>query len=185
MDNLLTNQIKKLMDKHPDLFPTEAKFWSYLRGCLRRGLWEKSPMKFKFKNSSAIKPPEGYKGKGRKGHICALTGEWVMTSKAEVDHIEGHKPLLKESDIIPYIIHLLATEDSLQMVDKEAHKIKTHAERKGLSFEEAVIDKKVIEYLKKPVKDVVKVLTEHNLPSNNNTVRRKGIKQLFEEGELK
>jgi len=142
-------RVRMLIEKHPDLFPTEAKFWSYLRGCLRRGLWEKSPMKFKYKESQMGPPPAGYTGKGRKGTYCALTGVWTPTSKMEVDHTEGHIPLTLEEHVIPYIIHLLSTGgDELQMVDKEAHKIKSYADRMGLTFEEATIEKDVIKFAK-------------------------------------
>lgn len=174
---------KKLLEKYPDLFPTEAKFWAYLRGCLRRGIWEKSSMKFMHKNSTACAPPKGYTGRGRKGHYCALTGEWVSVSKSESDHIEGHKPLLCEADIIPYIIHLLATEDELQIVDKEAHKIKSYAERMGISFEEAVVQKRIIGMMKDK-KKVDRLLAKHNLPCNNDKVRREGLSKLIEEVKI-
>ena len=180
----LEAHIQKLMKMYPDLFPTEAKFWSYLRGALRRSLWSKSPMKLRAKQASAIPPPPDYKGRGKKGHICALTGEWVMTSKAEVDHKEGHKSLLCEDDIIPYIIHLLATSDELQVVDKEAHKIKSYAERMGISFEQAVIEKRIIELTKLPVKELQELLAKHNKPSNNASVRKQSVRELVEEGEI-
>lgn len=183
-DKTLQDQIDKLMELHPDLFPTEAKFWSYLRGCLRRGLWEKSPMKFKFKEKTSLKPPDGYKGRGKKGHICGLTGEWSMTSKNEVDHLDGHKPLLSEEDIIPYIIHLLATEDDLQVVNKEAHKVKSYAERMGISFEEALLEKQVIAYMKKPVKELKELLTENGLECSNSDIRKRGIRELIQKGVI-
>lgn len=141
----LSDKIKELMDHHPDLFPTEARFWSYLRGSLRRSLWDKSPMKHRYKNSKMQPPPEGYTGRGKKGAECSLTGEWTMTSKMEVDHKDGHKSLRCEDDIIPFIIHLLASsEEELQLVEKEAHKIKSYAERSGISFEDAIIEKQII-----------------------------------------
>lgn len=139
------------MKEHPDLFPTEAKVWQYLRGALRRGLWERSPMKHKFKQKGMTPPPKGYTGKGKKGKECAITGEWTMTSRLEVDHKDGHKPLLCEDDIIPYVVHLLGCGDQLQCVEKEAHKNKSYAERMGVSYEEAVLRKKAIAFSKLPV----------------------------------
>lgn len=145
----LDDKIKQLMQEHPDLFPTEAKFWAYLRGALRRGLWEKSPMKHRYKATQMLPPPEGYTGRGKKGSECALEGDWTMTSKLEVDHKDGNKSLRSEDDILPFIIHLLASNgDELQLVGKEAHRIKSYADRHGLTYEQAVREKEVIAFSK-------------------------------------
>ena len=176
--------VQKLLLKYPDLFPTESKFWTYLRGALRRSLWSKSPMKLKFKSSTSTPPPKDYTGRGKKGHVCALTGEWVMTSKSEVDHKVGNVSLRCEDDIIPFIIHLLATDDELQIVDRDAHKVKNYAERYGMTFEEAVIEKRLIQLMKMPVKQITKLLDKHDLPSNNATTRKASLRKLLEEDRL-
>ena len=173
------DQIERLMELHPDLFPTKAKVWQYLRGALRRGLWERSPMKHKFKQSKMTPPPEGYTGRGKKGTECALTGEWTMTSHLEVDHKEGHKPLLEEKDIVPYIIHLLGCGDQLQCVEKEAHKIKSYAERKGISFEEAKLEKMAIAFGKLPKDAQETFFVEKGVtPPTNAKTRRERYKEL-------
>ena len=170
----LDDKIEKLMENHPDLFPTKAKFWSYLRGALRRGLWEKSPMKLKFKNKNVSPPPSDYKGRGRKGDYCALTGEWTPVSKMEVDHIEGNKSLLCEEDIVPYILHLLADEDELQLVSKDAHKVKSFSERQGISFDEAKATKEAIAIQK--AKEDNQWLRARNIePGRNAKARRQQI----------
>lgn len=181
--NNLQQQIEKIMSDHPDLFPTESKFWTYLRGALRRSLWSKSPMKLRFKSSTSSPPPEDYTGRGRKGHYCALTGEWVAVSKSEVDHIEGNVSLSCEEDIIPFIVHLLASgEDQLQVVDKEAHKIKSYAERMGITFEQATVEKRIIEMMKDKNK-VNKLLDSHSLPCNNDLARKESLRKLIGEGK--
>ena len=167
-------KVKSLMEKYPDLFPTEAKFWSFLRGSLRRSLWSKSPMKLRFKQSTATPPPEGYTGRGRKGHFCALTGEWVAVSKSEVDHMEGNVSLSREEDIIPFIIHMLADEDQLQVVSKEAHKIKSMAERQGITFEEAQAEKTAISLIKGK-RDRQWLNDNGIVPETNQIKRRKQI----------
>lgn len=149
MQKSLDDKIKQLMNEHPDLFPTEAKVWAYIRGCMRRGFWEKSPMKHRFKSSKTTPPPKDYTGRGRKGADCSLTGEWTMTSQLEVDHKDGHKPLRSEEHILPYLIHLLASNnEELQLASKEAHKIKSYSERMDISYEEAAIRKKIIAFKK-------------------------------------
>ena len=183
---MIEDRIDLLMREHPDLFPTRAKFWSFLRGCLRRGLWEKSPLKIRAKNNKMTPPPTEYTGRGRKGAYCALTGEWTPTSKMEVDHIDGHKPLLCEDDIIPYMIHLLAIEKELDVVDKEAHKIKSYAERMGITFEQAVIEKDIIAFAKKSVQEQIDVLTSlGRLPEKTTKVALKKAYSEFKRGEAK
>lgn len=184
INDLFRKRIDKMMSDHPELFPTESKVWAYLRGCLRRGIWNKSPMKFKYKESQLTPPPPDYTGRGKRGAICALSGEWTMTSKMEVDHKEGNLPLLCVDDIIPYIIHLLASgEDELQVVSKEAHKIKSHAERYGMTYEEARLDKAAIAIgsTTKKEKDFIKKAGKE--PGKNAKIRRQQIIEILKERE--
>lgn len=92
----LEERVKLLSEKYPHIWPTKASVWSYLRGALRRALWEKYPVKLSFKNKSVSKPPEGYTGRAKSGTECSLTGEWTGKSKLEVDHKLGNKSLLCE-----------------------------------------------------------------------------------------
>lgn len=143
-EKLLQSQIERLVRLHPDIFPTEAAVWTRLRGDLRRGIWEKSSAKFQFKNKACTPPPKGYTGRARLGAECALTGEWTGKSKMEVDHKKGNVSLRKPEDVVPFIAHLLSSGDQLQLVSKEAHKVKSYAERYGMDFEEAKATKEVI-----------------------------------------
>lgn len=138
----------KPWEEYPEFWKTEAAFWSYLRGCLRRGVWEKSPIKLDFKNKACHKPPADYTGRAKSGANCALTGVFVGKSASEVDHIEGNKPLTCWEDVVPFIQHLVPERGTLQLVEKEAHKIKSYAERQGITFEEALIQKKAIAWEK-------------------------------------
>jgi len=173
----------KPWEEYPEIWKTEAEWWSYLRGALRRGLWEKSPIKLSFKNANCFPPPEGYTGKAKSGAYCALTGEWTGKSKMEVDHIEGHKSLTSWADVLPFILHLVPPKGSLQLVDKEAHKIKSYAERKGISFEEALYEKIAIDLEKKKLVSVW--LKERGItPASNAKLRRiQVIEKLREERE--
>ena len=141
----------KPWEEYPEFWKTEASFWSYLRGCLRRGIWEKSPIKLDFKNKACHKPPDDYTGRAKSGVICPLSGVFVGKSKSEVDHREGNKPLRSMEDILPFIMHLVPPKGSLQLVEKEAHKIKSYAERQNISYEEAVILKQAIAWEKNKI----------------------------------
>ena len=181
----MTDKIEyKPWEEYPELWKTEAEFWSYLRGALRRGVWEKSPIKLSFKNANCDPPPEGYTGKSKSGQYCALSGEWTGKSKLQVDHKDGNKSLLSWEDVLPFILHLIPPNGSLQLVANEAHKIKSYAERMGISFEEAVVEKRVIKTMKEMSrKDLDKLLEKHGLPCNNDKVRRESLRKLIEEGK--
>lgn len=138
----------KPWELYPHFWKTEAQFWTYLRGCIRRGLWEKSPIKLDFKNKNCSKPPEGYTGRAKSGAYCALSKKWEGKSKLEVDHVEGNVSLGCWEDVLPFIQHMVPPPDNMALVTKEAHKIKSYAEKMGITFEEAVVQKKAIEIQK-------------------------------------
>lgn len=138
----------KPWELYPHIWETESQFWTYLRGALRRGVWEKYPVKLEFKNEAVSPPPEGYTGRCKSGAICALSGVWEGKSKMEVDHVEGNVPLRSWSHVLPFIIHMVTTKDNMQLVTKPAHKIKSHAEKQGMTYQEADVDKAAIKWLK-------------------------------------
>ena len=138
----------KPWELYPHIWKTESQFWTWLRGALRRGVWEKYPVKLEFKNEAVSLPPEGYTGRAKSGAICALSGVWEGKSKMEVDHIEGNVSLLSWSDLLPFVVHMVTTKDNMQLVTKPAHKIKSYAERFDLTYEEADVKKAVIAWQK-------------------------------------
>ena len=131
-------------ETHPHIWKTKAAFFSFVRGGLRKALWERYPVKIEYKKNNLIPPPESYQGRGKSGQYCALTNEFVINSKLEVDHTEGNQSLNDWDDLQPFIEHLLLCQDNLQLVDREAHKVKSYAERMGISYQEAEIQKRVI-----------------------------------------
>jgi hypothetical protein len=170
----------KPWEEHPELWKTEAEWWSYLRGSLRRGLWEKSPIKLSFKNANCEEPPEGYTGRAKSGAICPLSGQWTGKSKLEVDHCNGNVSLLSWDDVLPFIMHLVPPKGTLQLVDKEMHKVKSYAEKQGVSFEEALIEKRIIAIIKNK-QDKQWLIDNGVVPGGNQAARRKQIKQRMEE----
>lgn len=128
---------RKPWEEYPHLWKTESSFWTYVRGSLRRALWDKSPIKLDFKNKAVSPPPKGYSGRAKSGEYCALSGEWEGKSKLEVDHKVGNVSLKGWDDLMDFILHLIPEPDTLQLVKKEAHKIKSYAENQGISYEEA------------------------------------------------
>lgn len=169
-------EFPELWTLYPEVWPTKAKFFSWLRGALRLAVWSKYPPKLIFKNSQCGKPPEGYTGKAKSGTFCALTNEWTGKSKLEVDHIVGEVSLRGWEDVLPFLLHLLTTEDNMQLVSKDAHKVKSYAERYKMSFEDALVEKEVIAFSKLSVasqKDMLQSLGI--LCSKENASKRKEL----------
>lgn len=171
----------KPWEEYPELWKTESQFWTYLRGCIRRGLWEKSPIKLSFKNNGCDLPPDDYNGRAKSGQYCALSGKWEGKSKLEVDHIEGNVSLSSWDDVLPFIQHMIPEKGTLQLVTKEAHKIKSHQEKQGFeTFEEAACDKKAIQICKGNEKNWL--LSKGITPESNAKLRREQVfQQLLKE----
>lgn len=163
------------------IWATKSAFFTYLRGALRRAIWERWPGKIEFKNEACSPPPEDYKGRAKSGAYCALSGEWTGKSAGEIDHIIGNVSLKDWEDVLPFILHLCASKDNMQFVSKGAHKIKSYAEKKGISFWEASLEKLAIQICKE--KKDAEWLQERGIKPDKNGLKRRGqiIKQLKEE----
>lgn len=166
---------------YPDIWPTKSKFYTWLRGSLRKAVWNTSPIKITFKNQACSAPPEDYTGRAKSGAYCALSGVWEGKSKLDVDHIEGNVSLNNEEDILGFIQHLIPPPNTLQLVTREAHKIKSYAEKQGISFEEANAEKQAIEIIKQK-KDVEFLKSKGVVPASNAKLRREQLVKYFKEG---
>lgn len=174
---------KEPWELYPDVWKTKSSFFVWLRGGLRRAIWEKYPPKIKFKNEGCTPPPENYTGRAKSGAPCALTGDWTPKSYLEVDHIKGHASLTDWDNVLDFVKHLCSDSSNFQLVDKDNHRIKSYADKKGISFEEALIEKKAIAIIKD--KNDKQFFTDRGIKVPSNvTLRRKGIIQILNE-ELK
>lgn len=174
---------KKLWEIYPHIWKTESAFMSWIRGGIRRSLWNRHPVKLEFikQNRIKIKNPNP-KGKVDKvwGGVCALTGETHVIANLEVDHQKGNHSLQTLKDVEQFISGIVnITLEDLQFVSKEAHKIKSYAEKNGVSFEEAKAEKTAIELIKKGVDK--QFLIDHNVKAENiGSTQLKRRKQIVE-----
>ena len=139
---------KKPWEIYPEIWPTEGKFWTYMRGSIRKAFWEANPIKINFKHANCSAPPEGYKGKCKSGAHCSLSGVWECKSKLEVDHKDGNVPLTSWKHVLPFIQHMFPLYEELSLVTKEAHRVKSYAEKHDLTYEEAKLVKEAIAWEK-------------------------------------
>ena len=168
----------KLWELYPSIWKTESAFMSWIRGGVRRSLWAKHPVKLEFIKQNRIKIPNpNPKGKVSQvwGGVCSLTGETHVIANLEVDHIKGNHSLKVLADIENFIKGIvLITLDDLQFVSKEAHKIKSYAEKHNISFEEAKAEKEAIALIKDSLD--IAFIKEHNLkPESTKSKRREQI----------
>ena len=145
----MENNKKYPWETHSHIWKTKAAFFTYLRGNLRKAVWDTYPVKLDFKNKNVYPPPPDYKGRAKSGACCSLSGEWIPKSYLEVDHKIGSASLREWNDIMPFLEHLLLCDKNLALVSKEAHRIKSYAERMGITYEDAEVEKKYIIPFKK------------------------------------
>ena len=161
VDKLSATNANKLWELYPNIWATESAYMSWLRGGIRRYLWAKNPVKLEFIKQNRIKIPNpNPKGKVKEvwGGVCALTGELTPQTSLEVDHKKGNHSLRSIDDIQSFVESiLLVTFDDLQLVSKDAHKIKSYAEKHNMTFSEANVHKEVIEICKDKQKVVDKL----------------------------
>jgi len=150
--------MKKPWEDYPKIWPTESRFFSFLRGGIRRGLWEKHPVKLTFikKNRGRItnpKPSERFPTVW--GGVCSCCNLELATKHLQVDHKKGGHSLRSSKDLQAFIEGLVfITEDDLAFLCKPCHDIKTYSEKHTISFEEARLEKRVILVMKR--EEVVK-----------------------------
>ncbi|MNC16176.1 hypothetical protein D3C75_640240 [compost metagenome] len=172
--------------EYPDIWPTQPSFMAWVRGGLRRGLWEKHPVKLQFLNSQKI-PMENTNPRSKKryptvpGLKCAICGGLFRTTQAQVDHLCGNHPLKTMDDLQTFTEAMIMVKTSdLQIVCKPCHKIKSYAERMEISFEEAKAIKQAIEICK--TKQDKQFLIEHGVkPATNAAKRRTQVEEVLKE----
>lgn len=143
------NKLDKILEENPDVWKNESALINYIRGGLRAGLWAKNPIKLKFiKENRERIPNPNPRGKvdtvwGGRCNVCA---NLFAQQELQVDHIRSDFNKLSSLDgLQEYIENMaLVTKSELQLVCKPCHGIISHSQRKGISFDEAKIEKEII-----------------------------------------
>lgn len=167
---------------------SEAAFWGWVRGVLRKG-WSKHPVKLEFikRHRKQIDNPNP---KGKKatvwGMTCCKCCKDTVQSEIEIDHIsETGGTFTGLEDVERYVEYLFLIDfNSIRPVCKTCHAIITLSQRNGTTFEEAALEKKVIEFLKNEKKIVVDfcVANGYNLSSLTNAAKRRdAVTAIFKE----
>lgn len=174
--------------EHSGIWSTQAKFMAWVRGGIRAGLWKKHPVKLEFlKKHTVMIENTNPRSKKRfplvKGARCVLCGELHGQADIEVDHKSGNHALRSMDDLRAFIEAMIMVNfDSLQLVCKGCHRIKTYAEKQGISFEDARAEKHAIQICKEK-KDLQWLKDRGIIPARNATKRREQIVQHLKESQ--
>ena len=132
-------------------FKTEAAYYSFLRGGLRR-IWGRSyPPKNEFIREHRVRAPIGRNGRVIWAAKCSQCEDTFPQSKVEVDHI--HPAGTLKGDVAGFIDRLFCDKSNMRIVCKKCHGEISLAERLGCTIDEARIHKKVIAFTKHTASD--------------------------------
>lgn len=165
--------------EHPHIWKTESAFLSYVRGGIRRSLWNKSPIKLEFlkNNRKRVVNPVA-KNRARFplvwGGVCYQCKQEFALKDMEVDHMTGEHSLRKLEDLQSFVEGIVCVSSKdLGLICKPCHKSKTYAERTGMSIQDAIIEKEAIAVCKLPVKALKEwITTRGETPKANAKDRR-------------
>lgn len=153
---------------YPHIWKTKAAWLSFIRGGIRRYLWSKNPVKLEFMKERRVMIPNPSKRKGAKAQVwgarCEMCNGLFPQKEIEVDHRTGEHSLREASDIQKFVEGIVfVRKEDLAILCKPCHKIKTNAERKGISNEDSAIDKAAISICKQPASVVKSWLQERGI----------------------
>jgi 5-methylcytosine-specific restriction endonuclease McrA len=176
---------KEPWKEFPHIWKTKAKFLAWLRGGIRRACWNRSPIKHEVIKNNRKRVLNESTGNMVWGGECYLCGKDFLQKDLQVDHINGENTLTEIGDIQSFVESMTClSSDDLALVCKPCHSVKSYSEKQGITFEQAVIEKRIIELTKLPVKELQELLAKHNKPSNNASVRKQSVRELVEEGKI-
>lgn len=178
------DKLQKVVDAYPHVWKTKSALLSWIRGGIRRSLWNKSPQKLEFIKKNRIKIPNpNPNGRAKEvfGGVCYITGEALPLDKLQIDHKIGNHSLMSLDDLQAFIEGIaLVTEQDLAFISLEAHANKTYAEKHGISYEEAKATREAIAICRN--KQDTKWLEEKGIsPAKNQAGRRTQIIDILRE----
>jgi hypothetical protein len=161
------------------LWKTSSSYWSFIRGKLRLA-WNNHPIKISVINKKRYQidnpNPNGKKPKVW-GFDCEMCGLTFPISQGQVDHITPAGTLTRREDIQGFVERLLCiTEDDLRLVCKDCNNALSIAQKQGISYDEAIVEKRVIKIIKEK-KDKSFLIAKGITPATNAKKRREQIKE--------
>ena len=160
---------------------TESAFWGWVRGVLRKG-WSRHPVKTSYVMNNRKRITKAGTDREIWGCNCELCHKDFPQGSCEVDHITASGSLRSKEDIQGFVERLFyVTYEDIRILCKPCHSLVTLAQQAGITFDEAIIEQKVIAVNKKPVSEIKAwLISKGCTPASNAAARRKQIKEVLE-----
>jgi hypothetical protein len=149
-------------DDPDSIWKSHPAFDAWIRGHLRRG-WSRYPLRGAKLRNARFRAPIGRFGKNIWAVRCNICGETFPQSKVQVDHIIEAGSLRQEGGLDGFIERLFPNQEGMQILCHPCHTIKTLSVKRGISFEEAVIEKQVIKIMNYPASAQIAWLEEKGI----------------------
>lgn len=165
---------------YPGIWKSPSAFFTYLRGSLRQ-IWSRYPAKLAWKQSLLTEQrPEGYLGRGKKFGKCHYCQGWFTASALEVDHVSQAGSCNTWEQAYQFLHNLLDTNDNWVLACKPCHKAKSLAERKGIDFYEALLERQANELLKGDKQKLLDIFAKFGYTTQQTSNSRKRKQALLE-----
>jgi len=182
--------VKAPWEQWPQLWKSESAWLSYVRGGVRKGLWNRYGPKLEFlKSRLEMRDNPNPRSQKRFPKVkmgqCEECLEWFSQKDLEVDHCKGHNSMRSAEEIGSFVQALLweCSLNDYALLCKPCHKNKSYAEAQGISIDEARVIKFAIELCKKKL-DKDWLVSEGIVPASNEKARRAQIiEKLMKEEE--
>lgn len=159
------SKLKEMLECVPSVWKTEAAFWAWVKGGIRKSLWNRHPVKIAFTRKRRLKIPNpNPRGKAKEvwGGRCEICGELFVESQLQCDHKSEETAHLTKQEHLQGCFEKLCiiVPDDLRWVCKGCHSIHSYSQKSGLSFEQAALEKQVIAFKKNSATKQKEILTE-------------------------
>lgn len=176
--------MKNLKDKTKcDGTMTEAQYWGRIRSVLRNGSLRWVPLQKVLMQNR--RPYNGPNPRQQWEYQCSSCKKWFPRKLVERDHAEGCGPL-NEATAGEFIVRMYCDTKDLRLLCKDCHSVVSYAANMNVSFEEAAVNKKVINILKdkKSCVNLLSSLGYSKEDASNEGKRRDLLLKLAKEGRL-
>ncbi len=179
------SKIDRIVEENSDVWKNESAFLNFIRGGVRRGLWEKHPVKLKImkeRRKRIVNPNEDNIKRFPEvwGGQCEVCKQLFSQKDLQVDHIQDAPSRLREVEDIQKFVEAISfvVKEDLRLVCKPCHGIISYSQKQGVSFEEARVAKEVIAICKDDA-EVLKKLEELGVKSTDIPKTKKAKKELL------
>lgn len=162
---------------------TKSEFYVWLRGLLRRG-WTKHPLKIQKIVENRFKVDKKFKN-GKVTQVwncsCEICGVKGPQKDFQVDHIIPAGSLTCYDDVLGFLTRLLYVKpEDLRILCKQCNSTLAYADKQGVSFEEAAINKEAIRIMAQK-KDKEWLTSKGRTPASNAKSRREQIIEVLKQ----